>query len=63
MGSLVRSALKEGPLAPAGPHGANVMEKLRQAYRILLTRAMRGMFVWIPDAETRSHVANSLGRS
>ncbi len=63
MGSLVRSALKEGLLAPAGPHGANVMEKLRQAYRILLTRAIRGMFVWIPDAETRSHVANSLGRS
>jgi DUF2075 family protein len=50
----------EGPVAPAGPKGANVIEKLRQAYRILLTRAIRGMFVWIPDNETREHVMRSL---
>jgi DUF2075 family protein len=59
--SLVRQARAEGPLAPAGPKGANVIEKLRQAYRILLTRAIRGMFVWIPDNETRDHVIDSLG--
>lgn len=60
---LVRKAVAEGPLAPAGPHGVNVLEKVRLAYRILLTRAIRGMFVWIPDAETREHVAASLATS
>jgi len=58
---LVRQALQEGAIAPRGPKGVNVLEKLRQAYRILLTRAIRGMFVWIPDAETRAHVIGSLG--
>ena len=57
----VRQARREGPVAPAGPYGANVIEKLRQAYRILLTRAIKGMFVWIPDNETREHVERSLG--
>ncbi|HLS56753.1 MAG TPA: DNA/RNA helicase domain-containing protein [Zeimonas sp.] len=61
IGVMVRQALREGAVAPAGPRGANVVEKVRQAYRILLTRAIRGVFVWIPDAETRSHVAASLG--
>jgi len=61
IGVLVRQARREGPVAPVGPRGANVVEKVRQAYRILMTRAIRGVFVWIPDAETRSHVAGSLG--
>jgi DUF2075 family protein len=57
---LVRQARREGRIAPAGPRGVNVLEKVRQAYRILLTRAIRGMFVWIPDIETRTHVLASL---
>lgn len=60
---LVRQAIKEGPVSPIGPKGANVVEKLRQAYRILLTRSIRGMLVWIPDAETREHVTNSLAHT
>jgi uncharacterized protein len=57
---LIRATRREGSVAPAGPHGANVLDKVRQAYRILLTRAIHGMFVWIPDEETRQYVANSL---
>jgi hypothetical protein len=57
---LVKAARREGVLAPVGPKGANVLERVRQAYRILLTRAIRGVFVWIPDEVTRSHVAASL---
>lgn len=60
IGTLVRRARKEGSLAPAGPAGVNVVEQVRRAYRILLTRAIRGIFVWIPDNETREHVARSL---
>jgi DUF2075 family protein len=57
---LVRQARKEGPVAPAGPRGANVVDKVRQAYRILLTRAIKGMYLWVPDPETRLHVQSSL---
>jgi hypothetical protein len=60
IGGLVRAARREGPIAPAGPKGVNVLERVRQAYRILLTRAIRGIFVWIPDEETRAHVLRSL---
>lgn len=60
IGVMVKQARKEGPVAPVGPRGVNVIEKLRQAYRILLTRSIRGMFVWIPDEETRKHVTESL---
>lgn len=58
---LVRRARREGPIAPNGPAGVNVLEKVRQAYRILLTRGIRGMFVWVQDEETRRHVSASLG--
>jgi hypothetical protein len=60
IGVLVRQARKEGPVAPAGPRGANVVDKVRQAYRILLTRAIKGMYLWVPDPETRLHVQSSL---
>lgn len=61
IGQLVRSARREeGPIAPAGPKGANVVERVRQAYRILLTRAIRGVFVWMPDEQTREYVKASL---
>lgn len=37
-----------------------MLENIRQAYRILLRRGIRGMFVWVADEETRRHVAASL---
>lgn len=60
IGQLVKAARREGAVAPAGPKGVNVLERVRQAYRILLTRAIRGVFVWVPDNETREHVKASL---
>lgn len=33
-----------------------LVKKLLQGYRILMTRAMRGLFVWFEDSETRAHV-------
>jgi DUF2075 family protein len=59
---LVKQARRERRVNPAGPKGAEVLEKVCQAYRILLTRAIRGVFVWIPDEETRVHVAASLSK-
>jgi len=33
-----------------------VIRRLQRGYRILLSRAMRGTYVWFEDAETRAHV-------
>lgn len=43
---------------PQGPAHQALIEKLFQGYRILLTRAMRGMFIWFEDAETRHYIAD-----
>ena len=36
--------------------------RLARGYRILLTRAIRGVYVWCEDGETREHLAKALGR-
>jgi hypothetical protein len=38
-----------------------LLRKLKRAYRILLSRAIRGMFVWFEDDETRRHATGLLG--
>lgn len=60
VGLIARRAANEGQLAPAGPHGELLLEKVTQAYRILMTRAIHGLFVWVSDAETREHLRASL---
>ena len=42
-----------------GPYGRTLLAKVRQSYRILLTRAIHELYVWIPDEETRQHVSVS----
>jgi len=37
-----------------------LLKRTQQAYRILFSRALRGIYVWIPDEETRSYVEMSL---
>lgn len=37
-----------------------VIERLKRGYRILLSRAMRGTYVWFEDAETRAKVETML---
>jgi DUF2075 family protein len=34
---------------------------LAQGYRILLTRPMKGIFLWVDDQETRQRIAEFLG--
>jgi DUF2075 family protein len=36
--------------------------RLARGYRILLTRAIRGVYVWCEDDETRTHLRQALGR-
>lgn len=41
---------------PNGPAHKKLIEKLLQGYRILLTRPMRGAYVWFEDSDTRQYV-------
>jgi len=56
--SLVVRARAEQP--NVGPATADVLQRTLQAYRILLTRPLKGAYLWIPDDETRSYVMASL---
>ena len=38
----------------------NLSERLRRGYRILLSRAIKGIYLWFEDAETRAHVESLL---
>jgi DUF2075 family protein len=37
-----------------------VVERLKRGYRILLTRAIRGMHVWFEDEETEARIRGAL---
>ena len=39
---------------------SQLLQRVTQAYRILFTRALKGVYVWVPDAETRAHLASSI---
>lgn len=58
--NLARQARREQ--MQNGPATRELLQRTLQAYRILFTRALKGLFVWIPDTETRNHVEQSLGR-
>ena len=44
----------------SGPAHAALLRSVQEAYRIILTRPMKGLFVWCEDAETRSHLETSI---
>jgi hypothetical protein len=52
-----RSRREESALGLAS---RELLERIARAYRILLTRPLRGTYLWIPDDETREYVERSL---
>ena len=44
----------------AGAADPDLLLRLKRGYRILLTRAIKGVFVWFEDKETRDHVQSLL---
>jgi uncharacterized protein len=42
-----------------GPATAELLERVTQAYRILFTRALKGVYVWVPDHGTRDYLLRS----
>jgi hypothetical protein len=57
--NLARRARRES--AAVGPAHAELLQRVTQAYRILLTRPLKGAYLWIPDVGTRGFVERSLG--
>jgi uncharacterized protein len=49
--------------ARPGAGTKELVQRLVRGYRILLSRAILGAYLWIPDAETRAHVDAWLGDS
>lgn len=43
-----------------GPAMVELLERVAQAYRILFTRALKGVYVWITDPTTRAYVNDSM---
>jgi uncharacterized protein len=56
--NVVRRARDER--ATDGSAHRELLERVAQAYRILLTRPLRGAYLWIPDDDTRSYIEASL---
>ena len=62
--SLAMEAREEAKLKQNdGSATIELLSRVTQAYRILFTRALRGIYVWIPDQTTRAYVSNSLSDS
>ena len=59
--ALARAARRESRHQVAGSVMEELLERVTQTYRILLTRGIKGAYVWVPDAETRAHLERSLG--
>jgi DUF2075 family protein len=51
---LIGAARKEKD--PDGPAHKRLLKPVQQAYRILLTRAIKGLYIWCADRETASHL-------
>ena len=61
--SLVMAARDEAKMKKEdGPATVELLERVTQAYRILFTRALKGVYLWIPDSTTRAYVSDSLNQ-
>jgi hypothetical protein len=49
--------------APGDPAREQLTARLLRGYRILFSRAIRGVYVWFEDAETRARVEHALANS
>lgn len=56
--NLVRRARRETSLG--GPAHSELLQRVTQAYRILLTRPLKGAYLWVPDNDTRGYIEASL---
>jgi len=60
--TVTNAARREAKDRRIGPAIAELRRRVAQAYRIVFTRGMKGVYVWVPDQETREYLSTSLGR-
>ncbi len=53
-------ARKEHVKGEQGPATLELIHQLKRGYRILLSRALRGIYLWAEDPETRDHITEYL---
>ena len=53
-------AKKERKKGIIGPATLELINQLKRGYRILLSRALQGIYVWIEDPETKAHITQHL---
>jgi DUF2075 family protein len=58
--ALVTEARREADRNTEGPATAQLLQRVTQAYRVLFTRALKGVYVWVPDSETRAYLASAI---
>jgi len=44
-----------------GPDHQALLKKVLQSYRILLTRALKGVYIWFEDKQTEEHIRACVG--
>lgn len=54
------AAKREKKAGTRGPAHAELVSRSVRGYRILLTRPIRGLYLWCEDAETREHLRRAL---
>ena len=54
------AARRENRLALRGPKTEALLDRLTRGYRILLSRAVRGVYIWFEDEETRHYMESEL---
>ena len=57
-----RKAAKGKGVKRIGADTSELILRLQRGYRILMSRAIHGLYVWIEDDETRTHVKQLLGQ-
>lgn len=58
--SLMMAARRGAKGDDEGPATAQFLQRVTPAYRVFFTRALKGVYVWAPDAETRAHLATAI---
>lgn len=56
----IRNMKRRAAAAPESQDYFDVVEAVKAAYRILLTRAMKGVYIWCEDKETRAFIERCL---
>jgi len=57
---LVTAARHEANQSAEGSATRQLLQRVTQAYRVLFTRALKGVYIWVPDAETRAHLSSAI---